>query len=261
MSGGLNPLSFNDWVTTVGALAVELVESVSGVNQFVSPQLQAVLPQILSYAEGRIQRDLDLLNSQTSNTYTLTAGQQMFPIPLDDFFTIQTLEVVQPGGVGAPSCPLTETSKEFIQNVYGSSLSTAGIPKYYAKYGDDFNSDQDSNTNIYFGPAPGFGFTLKVTGTQRTPSLYTFASFGIADSNYTYISNYLPDMLTIASMIFISMYQRNWGGSSDDSPMGLSYEKQYQALRLGAIPEENRRKSQGSAWSNYSTPVSATATR
>ena len=206
-----NPLSYNAYIQTVGVMAVELTSENSGVYSFNNAPLQVIVPQMLNYAELRIQRDLDFLSAQTSNTYTLTAGQQIFSIPTGDFFVVNTLEVVQPGGAGAPSGPLTEVSKEFVQNVFGSSLSTAGIPKYYAKYGDSFGGNQDTNTNIYFGPTPGYGFSLKVTGTQRTPSLYSYASTGIADTNYTYISQYLPDLLVMASMIFVSAYQRNWG--------------------------------------------------
>jgi hypothetical protein len=68
-------------------------------------------------------------------------------------------------------------------------------------------------------------------------------------------------MLMLGSMIYISMFQRNFGVASDTPESGMTYEKQYQALRLGAIAEENRRKLQGSAWSSYSTPTSATPTR
>lgn len=257
---GPNPLSYNAYIQAVGVLAVELTSVSGGVWSFNSAPLQEVVPSMLNYAELRIQRDMDFLSSQSANTYTLTAGQQVFPLPFADFFTVQTVEVVQPGGAGAPSSALTPVSKEFIQNVYGG-LSTAGIPKYFAMIGDNFGDNQDTYNKIFFGPAPAYGFTLRVTGTSRTPSLYTYASAGIADTNYTYISAYLPDLLVMASMIFISMYQRNFSAASDDTPMGATYEKQYQALRLGAIPEENRRKFQGSGWSSYSTPVAATPTR
>ena len=65
----------------------------------------------------------------------------------------------------------------------------------------------------------------------------------------------------IASMIYVGAYQHNWNLTADDSPSSQSYEKQYQALRIGAIAEENRKKSMGSGWSSYSTPVAATPTR
>jgi hypothetical protein len=68
-------------------------------------------------------------------------------------------------------------------------------------------------------------------------------------------------MLIQASMIYITAFQRNFSATSDDQAMGQTYEKQYQALRLGAISEENRKKFAGSGWSSLSTPVSATPTR
>jgi hypothetical protein len=257
----LNPLSFNAWVQTIGNLAVAGTSETSGVYSFVDAPLQQLLPQILSYAEGRIQRDLDMLSSQTSNTYTLTAGQAVFPLPVGDFLTVQTLEIVQlSGGVVVNSQPLVMVSKEFIQNCYGG-MAQAGTPRYAAMYGDNFGSEEDTNTNILLGPPPNYAYSMRVTGTACAPSLYTNASNGPADSAYTYISAYYPDLLVMASMIFVSAFQRNFSATSDSPDMGQSYEKQYQALRLGAIPLENRRKQQGSGWSSYSTPTAATPTR
>jgi hypothetical protein len=254
---GLNPLSFNAFVQQIGALAVALVSETAGVWSFNDAPLQTVLPQMLSYSEARIQRDLDLLASQTSNTYTVSAGANVFPLPINDFLVIQTIEWTQsPGG---PTSPLVPVSKEFIQNVYGPT--TFGPPQYFAMYGDNFGNGGDVNNNIYFGPTPNYAFTINVTGTIRTPSLYQYASAGIADTEYSYISANYPDLLIMASMIFVTMYQRNFGGTSDDPNMGMNYEKQYQALKTVAVMEENRKKLMGSGWSPYSTPVSATPTR
>lgn len=238
-----------------------LTQDNAGVWGFVDPPLQTILPQILSYAEGRIQRDLDMLASQTSNIYTLTAGVNVFSLPVNDFQTVQTLEIVQlANSTVVNSTPLTAASKEFIQNVY-SGLYSADTPQYFAMYGDNFGDEQDSFTNILFGPCPNFAYSLRVTGTALAPSLYQNAMAGAADTTYTYISAYYPDLLMMASMIYISAFQRNFSATSDSADMGQTYEKQYQALRLGAIPMENRRKQQGSGWSAYSTPVSATPTR
>ena len=151
-------------------------------------------------------------------------------------------------------------SKEFIQNCYGGMYS-ANTPKYYAMYGDNFGDEQDSVTNILFGPAPNYGYSLRVTGTAYAPSLYQSASAGPADSVYTYISQWYPDLLIMAAMVYVSAFQRQFSSTSDDTEMAMTYEKQYQALRLGAVPLENRRKGQGSGWSPYSTPIAATPTR
>jgi hypothetical protein len=258
---GPNPLSFNEWVQQVAVMGVYEASETAGVWAFNDESLATSTPMILNYAEQRIARDMDFLSAQTSNIYTLTAGVNVFALPVNDFLAVQTLEIVQlSNGQVVTATPLLAVSKEFIQNCY-SGLTSANTPQYYALFGDNFGTSEDVNTNILLGPPPNFAYSLRVTGTTRPPSLYSFATAGPADTSYTYISNFLPEMLVIASMIYISAYQRNWSATSDDPQMPMSYEKQYQALRLGAIPEENRRKSMASGWSSYSTPTAATPTR
>ena len=254
----VNPLSYNGYIQQIAPLIPDTAVETGGVYAFNDAGYTSIIPQMLNYAELRIQRDMDFLSSQSSNTYTLTAGSQQFSVPFNDFFTIQTLEVGST--TTGPWSPLMPVSKEFVQNVYSGALSY-GTPMYFAMYGDNWDDNQDTVNNVIFGPIPNYAYTLRVTGTSKSPSLYQYASAGIADTNYTYISNYLPDMLILASMIYISMYQRNFSSTSDDPQMPMNYEKQYQAARLGAIPEENRRKQMGSSWSAYSTPVAATQTR
>lgn len=261
MTAATNPLTYNQYVQQMGVMAVVQTEEIGGVWQGVDPAFNTIIPQMLNYAELRIQRDLDFLSSQSSNIYTLTAGQNVFSIPVDDFFTVQTLEIVQmSGSTVVNSEPLTPVSKEFIQNCYGG-LSGAGTPRFFAMYGDNWDDGQDVNNNVLLGPPPNYGYSLRITGTSRAPSLYHYSGPLAADINTTYISNYYPDMLVLASMIYITMFQRNFGAVSDDPAMGMTYEKQYQAARAIAIPDENKRKFQGSGWSSYSTPIAATPTR
>lgn len=255
-----NPLSYNAYIQQIGVMAVVQTEEIGGVWQGVDDSFNTIVPQMLNYAELRIQRDLDFLSSQSSNSYTLAASQSVFSIPVDDFFTVQTLEILLGTSPGAPSCPLIPVSKEFIQNCYGGS-STPAQPRYFAMYGDNWEDGQDTFNNVYFGPTPNYAYTLRVTGTSRAPSLYKYSVSGSADTDYTYISAYYPDMLILASMIYITMFQRNFSATSDDPQMGMNYEKQYQIARTIAIPDENKRKFQGSGWSSYSTPVAATPTR
>jgi hypothetical protein len=255
------PLSYNGYIQQIGVMAVVVTQDVAGVWQGVDPAFNSIVPQMLNYSEARIQRDLDFLQSQTSNTYTLIPGNPVFSIPIDDFLTIQTLEVTQTAGSTlVNTTPLLPVSKEFIQNCY-SGVASAGTPQYFAPVGDSFGNGGDISNNILLGPVPNYSYTLRVFGTIRMPSLAKYATAGPADTSYTYISEWLPDMLVMASMIYISAFQRNFSATSDDTQMSMSYEKQYQALRLGAIAEENRRKGQASGWSGYSTPTAATPTR
>jgi hypothetical protein len=258
---GLNPLSFNGWVQNVGQMAVVQTNEAGGVWGFVDAELQTILPQILSYSEGRIQRDLDLLASKTSNQYTLTAGTNLLSIPVGDFKTVDTLQgAMTYNGTVINSWPLTPVSKEYIQTVFNSQQTT-GQPRVYAMVGDNFGDGANTYNNVLFGPYANSNYTVIVNGTIWTPSLYTYATAGAADTSYTYISTYYPDLLMMASLIYISAFQRNFSATSDSADMGQSYEKQYQALRLGAVAEENRKKQQASGWTTYSTPVSATPTR
>jgi hypothetical protein len=261
MTINTNPLSYNQYIQTLAGMAVYGSAETGGVWAFTDAPPQLQVPMILNYAELRIQRDLDMLPAQSSNVYTLTPANYIFQLPVDDFIIVQRVSIVILNGTTTVSVsPLTQVSQEFIQNVYGG-LNTQGQPEYYAMIGDVFGGNEDTYNQIALGPTPNFAYSMRIHGLTRMPSMYKYATSGPADTSYTYISAYYPDMLIMASMIYISAFQRNFSATSDDTQMGMTYEKQYQILRLAAIDEENRKKSQGSAWSSYSTPTSATPTR
>jgi hypothetical protein len=65
----------------------------------------------------------------------------------------------------------------------------------------------------------------------------------------------------MASMIYISAYQRNFGKESDDPQMAMSYENQYQLLLKSAGVEEARKKFESSAWSSQSPASVSSPTR
>ena len=246
------PLTYNGYVTQIATMAVVDTQTVSGVVQGVDAAFNAIIPQMLNYAELRIQRDLDLLPSLTSNTYTFTIGNNQLQISTNDFITVQTLGVSS----GGTLYPLIPTTKEFLQNVYGSSSAT-GMPKYFAMFGGDLATGGTTYNNILVGPYPDQSYTASVTGTVRLPTLYQNATTALASTGVTFISTYLPDLLIMASMVYISAYQRNFGRQSDDPAMAQSYESQYQTLLKGALPEEFRKKFQGMAWSSQPQPVAA----
>jgi hypothetical protein len=76
----------------------------------------------------------------------------------------------------------------------------------------------------------------------------------------TWISTYLPDLFIMASMVYVSAYQRNFGRVNDDPQMAQTYEGQYMALLNGARTEEFRKKFQGSAWTSQGpSPISTPA--
>ena len=235
-------MDYNAYVQQISTMAVVPVTDTN---------FQIILPQMISYAELRMQRDLDFLSTQISNSnYSLTAGNNTLTIPTSAFVVMETFEVIDGSG---SSMPLLAVGKEFIQNVYGTGSST-GLPQYFAVYGGDSATTGLTSQNMIIGPIPDLNYAIRLTGTVRSAPLS-------ASNTTTYISTYLPDMFIMASMIYISAFQRNFGRQSDDPQMAQSYESQYQILKDSALLEENRKKFEAAAWTSYSPAPAATPTR
>ena len=251
MSGpATNPLTYNGYVAAVGTMAVIA-------SPATDPNLTALMPQMLNYAELRIQRDLDLLPLQTDNaTYSLTAGNNILPLSVNDFVTVQNIAVLS----GTSRTTLTPVTKEYIQAVYNDTSFTAP-PQYFAPYGGDAATGGDTSLNFLIGPAPDQSYQLLITGTTRAPSLFKYANTVLASTATTFISAFLPDLLLMASMVFISAYQRNFSASGDDPSMAINYEKTYQTLLKGAMGEELRKRFRASAWSSEAPSPAATTAR
>lgn len=233
-------LTYSSYVTQIATMAV--VEPTD-------PAFVTILPEMIDYAELRIYRDLDLLSTVSSNdSYQMTANNRNFTWPQGTFVTIQNINVVTPYTQTDPDLgtrvTLLPTTKEFLNVVYANSTN-AGIPSYFAMFDDH---------SIVVGPWPNQAYTVEIVGTIRP------ATLSVANPT-TFISQYLPDLFIMASMVYISAYQRNFGRMSDDPAMAQSYEGQYQALRQGALMEEFRKKFQASAWSSITPSPVATPTR
>jgi hypothetical protein len=235
-------MDYNSYVQQIATMAVVPTTD---------PNFQIILPQMISYAELRMQRDLDFLSTQISNSnYSLSAGSGTLTIPTSAFVVMETFEVIDGSG---SSVPLLPVAKEFIQNVYGTGSST-GLPQYFAVYGGDSASTGLTSQNIIVGPIPDLNYATRLTGTVRSAPLS-------ATNTQTYISVYLPDMMIMASMIYISAYQRNFGRINDDPAMAQTYESQYESLLKSAMVEENRKKFESAAWTSYSPSPFAAPTR
>ena len=142
--------------------------------------------------------------------------------------------------------PLLPTTKEFLDAVYGSSFTAnRGAPQYFVPFNE---------TLFFVGPVPDQAYPVEVVGTYRPNSLS-------ATNKTTFISLYLPETFIMASMIYVSAYQRNFGRANDDPQMAMTYESQYQALLKSAVVEEARKKFDAAGWSSQSPATVATPSR
>jgi hypothetical protein len=213
------------------------------------PAFQTILPQMITYAENRMFRDLDFLFTSTATTaYGLTVGTRTIPVPTGTFVVPEQINVITPFGTASPDTgvrnPLLPCTKEFLDQVYNNSQQR-GVPKYFCPF-DDYT--------FLVGPYPDQNYMCEIVGTIRPDSLS-------AANPTTFISLYLPDLFIMASMVYVSGYQRNFGRANDDPQMAVTYESQYQTLLKGALTEENRKKFEAAAWSSQSMSPVSTPTR
>lgn len=233
-------LTYSQYVTQIATLAV--VEPSD-------PAFQAILPQMITYAENRMYRDLDFLFTSIATTaYGLTVGSRSIAVPAGTFVVPEQINVITPVGTSGPDTgvrnPLLPCTKEFLDQVYNNSQQT-GLPQYFCPF-DDYT--------FLVGPYPNANYMCEIIGTYRPSSLSP-------TNTTTFISLYLPDLMIMASMVYVSGYQRNFGRANDDPQMAVTYESQYQTLLKSALSEENRKKFEAAAWSSQSISPSSTPTR
>ena len=233
-------LTYSQYVTQIATMAV-VAEN--------DPAFVEILPQMITYAENRMCRDLDFLFTSTALTgYACTVGSRSITIPQGTIVVSEQINIITPAGTANPNSgtrvPCLPTTKEFLDAVYGASTYT-GVPQYFVPFNDNV---------LLIGPYPDQNYYVEIVGTFRPASL----SVGTPT---TFISLYLPDVMIMASMVYVSAYQRNFGRQSDDPAMAQSYEGQYQALLKSAAVEEARKKFEASGWSSQSPSPVATASR
>ena len=237
-------LTYSTYKTQIATLAVVAETDTAFIT---------ILPQMITYAENRIYRDLDFLFTSTSVTgYSLTAGLRSLTIPEGTLVVSEQINILTPAGQTNPDGGSVTrngclpTTKEFLDAVYGSNLSAnRAMPRYFVPFNDNL---------FLFGPVPDAAYGVEIIGTYRPASLSS-------SNTETFISKYLPDVFIMASMIYVSGYQRNFGRANDDVQMAVTYESQYQTLLKGAAVEEARKKFQASAWSSQGPAPIATPSR
>ena len=210
----------------------------------------AILPQAITYAENRIYRELDLLFTSVANTsFALTANNRQITIPAGTFVVPEQINVIAPSSATGPDngirVPLLAATREFIDATCGDSRYV-GLPKYFAPVGE-----AKGNLSFIVGPYPDAPYKLEIVGTIRPDSLST-------TNPTTFISQFLPDLMINAAMIYVSGYQRNFSSNAANDPqMPVNYETLYQTAMKAAMMEEARKKFEAAAWSDKSIyPVS-----
>lgn len=251
-------LTYSQFVSQIALLAATQVDNAG---------FAELIPMMIQYAELRIARDVDPMNysvSLSGPAYKLNMGNRNIhfsqnlsgiandgtPLGGASFVVSEQINLILPAGETNPDTaerfPLLATTKEYLDAVYGSSLTAnLGKPLYFTPFNE---------TLFFVGPVPDQNYFVEVVGTIRPDTL--------SETNtVTFLSQYMPDLLIMASMVYLSGFQRNFGRQSDDPQMAVSYESQYQTLLKSTSVEEARKNFEGSGWSPMPAAPTATPTR
>lgn len=216
-------MNYNDYLTRVASTMVQ--------NDTADPDWLSMLSASIDYAEKRIYRELDLLDTLITNTsLTTTANNRLLSIAGTSarFVKLSSVNAVTPSGASSVDTgtrvPLSPVSKAFINALYPSSAMN-GVPAYYALI--------DSQTLI-LGPWPDQAYKIELIGNIRPTPL--------SSSNAeTILSLYFPDLMFAAGMIHASAWMRNFGSQADNPQMAQSWEATYEKLKEGAAIEEAKK--------------------
>ncbi len=200
-----------------------------------------ILPACIDYAEQRLYRELDLLYTQVTSASTsliLSSGNRNFTNG-SSFITIDNFNVLSPVGTQssvATRVPLMPVSREWIDTVYPSGQTVTSTPEYFARISD---------TQIILGPPPDAAYYVEVSGIQRPSALSS-------GNSSTVLTQYIPDCMVAASMVFMTGYQRDFGAQSDNPQAAQSWEGQLQLLMKSAGFEQARAKFEAEGWTSQS---------
>jgi hypothetical protein len=214
-------------------------------NEQPSAAYTGALPTIISKAELRIYRDLDLaathgVNSSlvftpSSRVLSLTnmSGQTIdglpvaFPYPI----TVEGLTAIVPAWRSPPygtRVRFLPVSLAFIDMTWPqeSVVSVPGVPfAYFAMLDDE---------TLVVAPTPDLQYTVEVFGTWRPAPMS-------ASNPSSWIGDHVYDLLVDACMIEIAGWMRDFGQQADDPRMAVSWEQRYQQDLTSARNEEVRR--------------------
>lgn len=216
----------------------------------------AILPEAINYAEGRIYRELSMLvedvADSSSSTAALTRGFNI-PTAIGQFQIVTGVNIITPASTAPDSGtrnPCAPVSRAVLDMTWPSTTGAA-VPSQFCFASQATAIGLSGQPDILFGPWPLTTYRVEVVGKVIPTAL--------SSSNpTTFLSLYLPDLLLMASQLYmVGPYMKNVGMSSDDPKSTVSLEAQYQALLKSAGDFEARKRFASGSWTSAAIEPSA----
>ena len=216
---------------------------IAGMPDFVQTQF----PMAMSYAENRAYRDLTLLGTRSTNivlgqALVTATGSRNVAIPQPPAWATPIIVpegfvLISPVGTTNPALgerySFDVASLDVIDLIWPTEGTT--LDPSLANDIGRFWALRDDHTVVYAPTAPGV-FSVELTGLyQPTPISATNPS--------TYLSNFYGELYVDLGMIYLAgALLRNFGASSEDPRLALSWSAQYDKDMPIARNEEYRRR-------------------
>lgn len=242
-------MTYSEYVNAIADLLIllETITDASSATPSTDVNFNTILPRAIEYAEQRMYRELDLLQTETRGTATTTANNRSVTIP-SGFVVVQSVYLTTPAGSlptdsGASRNPLVRISLDGLNIMWPAGQTAGTLPLYYANF---------DNSTIYIAPAPSATYTVEFFGVARPTALSS-------TNTSTILTTYIPDIFIACSMVFLAGYQRDFGSQADDPKLAQSWEAQYQTLKASAVGEIARMKAESQQWDTFSDATKATS--
>lgn len=230
-------LTYATWKTTIANLMVVPEDDAN---------FEQIIPAIIDFAEGRIYRDLDLQSeivTDTSATLSADTRSLVLPAPAEGSFNVvEQINLVESNS----RTPLVPVSRELLDFQWPSNTAGGNASQRPTSFA------MKNATTVSFGPVSGASVSLEIVGQVKPVPL--------SESNTeTYLTRQLPDLFIVASMVFATGYQQNFGSQSDNPAMAVSWESLYEKLLPSADQNADRAEFAGASWTpksvqNYAVP-------
>lgn len=211
---------------------------------------QVMTPGMISYAENRLYRELDLVAASVTDYGAMTASNRdiTFPENYGNYVVIDNLNVLTPVGTTSSNGsrnPLVATTPDVIDAIWPSNTAETGVPRFWAII---------DSSHAIVGPPPAAAYAFEVRGQQVPTPLSS-------GNSSTPLTSLFPDLMVAASMVYASGYQRDFSAQGDNPAQGNSWETQYQILIRSATVQEARKQYQAQGWTANSPSDAATPPR
>ena len=143
----------------------ELVQAIQDYTQNEETSFVSNIPTFVQQAEERINRSIMLPELRKNVTASTLIGNKYIARP-SDFLSVFSFAVIDAAG---DTTYLLDKDVSFIREAYPSS-GTQAIPKYYAQFDGDYDTDEG---NFILGPTPDANYDVELHYYYDPPSIVT----------------------------------------------------------------------------------------